>query len=123
MSSARITIEVNGVKYPLYFGMVATEIISNKTATASLDGAIDNFRSLAFTIYGGLCNEADIKEVSRPSFEEAYHLAEEISMLQDSEVASQIVSAWTESRPYDEMMKRLASINSKKKAEADQENP
>lgn len=113
MSNARVTFEVEGVKHSLYFGMIATEIITDKSVEMAKKGVKDNLKSLAYIVFGGLCNTAESREQEYPEFEDAYLLAE--SICRDLELCEKIQSAWTDSKPYVEMMDRLNGL--KKKAE------
>lgn len=113
MNNARVTFEVEGVKHSLYFGMVATEIISDKSYEMAKKGIKDGLKSLAYIIFGGLCNYAESKDQDHPEFEEAYLIAELIC--KDVELCDKIQSTWTESKPYEELMNRLSSL--KKKAD------
>lgn len=116
MSNARITFEVEGVKHSLYFGMVATQIISDKSIKAAASGDVNNVKAFAYIIFGGICNQCELKDEQYPEFEEAYLIAELISA--DDELTSRIYSTWQDSKPYKELMDRLNS--GKKKAGGNQ---
>ncbi|SMC45726.1 hypothetical protein [Pedobacter africanus] len=112
MSNPRITFEVEGVKYSLYFGMVATQIITEKSIKAAASQEKSNVKSFAYILFGGLCNAAELVDEANPDFEQAYLLAEVIAG--DDDLTSKIYSAWQESKPHKELMDRLNS--NKKKA-------
>lgn len=112
MSNPRITFEVGGVKHSLYFGMVATEIISEKSVKAAASKEKSSIKSFAYIVYGGLCNSADTKDEDRPEFEDAYLLAESIAT--DNDLCAKIQEAWTDSKPHQQLMERLNSLNKKK---------
>jgi len=113
MTGARKTFEIEGVKHSLYFGMVATEIILAKSVKYAESKDPHGIKSTAEIIYGGLCNNADLSDIDRPTFEEAYLIAE--SIISDEQLIKDILSAWTESKPYVSLMERLNG--DKKKAE------
>lgn len=107
--------EIEGQKYTLYFGMVATQIIAEKSAKHAVDGELDNFKAFAYIIYGGLCNQADRVDDNRPLFDVAYDLAELISQ-QDEAVQIGIFEAWKNTKPAQAMLDLLPKqADSKKK--------
>lgn len=116
MSSARITIEVEGVKHSLYFGMLAVEMIAKKSVEAAAKGEADDLKSFAHIIHAGMCNHADMKDFDRPSFEEAYIIAE--SLASDEEQSKLISDAWINSKPHKELIERLSGIGKKKAVES-----
>lgn len=114
MSNARITFEVEGNVYSLYFGMVATQIISEKsvkTVKNSKVEKVDNIKAFAYIIYGGLCNDADSRDIERPEFTEAYQIAD--SIVGNDELTTRIYSTWENSKPYTELLAKLG-IDKKK---------
>lgn len=111
-----IDFEIKGEKYSLYFGMLATEIIGNMAFEAVASKDTGNIKMFAIVVYGGLCNRAEMSLKSKPSFEEAYLLTNEI-LQQPEELQSKIYSAWHDSEPN----KRLQDILNKGKKKVDQE--
>lgn len=116
MSSARITIEVNGVKYPLYFGMVAVEMIVKKSVEAAAKGEADDLKSFAQIVHAGMCNSADMNDIDRPSFSDSYIIAEEVAS--DEDQSKLISDAWINSKPHKDLIERLSGGNKKKAVES-----
>lgn len=118
MSVPRITFQIEGVTHSLYFGMAAIEVFSKKSVAelgvlakenpkTPLDKLIaDPVKSFAYVVYAGLCNDADIKEVQRPSFEQAYEVADAI-MYEAEQLQSDIFTCFKESRAHKALIERL----------------
>lgn len=121
MSNARVTFEVEGVKHSLYFGMVATEIITGKSVKAAASKEKNDLKSFAYIVFGGLCNAADLKDEDRPEFEDAYLLTESIAG--DDELSAKIYQSWSESKPYVELMTKLNGIKKKAEVKPNQKKP
>jgi len=111
--NGKISFEIEGVKHSLYFGMTATEIIANSSVTAISKGEVTDIKAFAYILFGGMCNFADCIDEVRPKFQDAYFLAEQIA--NENEITADIYKAWNESKPKEELLKRLNAV--KKKAE------
>lgn len=130
MSNGRISFEIEGTKHTLYFGMSAIEIFSRKSVnelgrlakenpeTPIKDLKADGVKSFAYIIYAGLCNQADIKELDRPSFSEAYELSEEI-LYQAEDLQNDIVNCFNESRANKLLQEKLHGKEKKSEVEAE----
>lgn len=126
MSVPRITFDLQGVTHSLYFGMAAIEIFSQKSVaelgvlakenpkTPIKELKADSVKAFAYIIYAGLCNEADIKEAVRPSFEDAYYLADDI-VNEGYKLQQDIFDCFNESRAHKSLIERLQPIEKKKK--------
>lgn len=88
--------EIDGKKYSLYFGIVATQIALEKSV--GLINESDNIKGFSYIIYGGLCNQADRRDLARPLFEEAYDLTMLI-LEQPVELQNSIYAKWAETKP------------------------
>lgn len=116
--------EIEGKKYSLFFGMVATEIMARKSVNlVGLDDKSEEARlkTFSYLVYGGLCNQADRKDISRPPYEEAYDLAMAIIGHSD-ELQTNIWNTWAETRPAKVMLDKLpkpTTEDGKKKEEAE----
>lgn len=101
--------EIEGKKHTLYFGMVATQIVAEKSVNVAYLNPKDpdvQIKTFAYIVYGGLCNQADRKDFMRPNFEEAYDLT--VSILeQGEELQTNIWNAWSESKPAKAMLAAL----------------
>lgn len=115
MGNGNISFEIEGVTHSLFFGMVATEIITNMSVEAAKVGEVDNVKAFAYIIYGGLCNKADSQLRQRPEFEIAYMIADNICS--DDDLSAKVYSAWQDSKPCIELMKKLNGNEPKKKDE------
>jgi hypothetical protein len=115
MGNGNISFEIEGVTHSLFFGMVATEMITGFSVNAARAGTVDDLQAFAYIIYGGLCNKADSRLEQRPEFENVYMIADAI--YSDKELASRIYSEWENSKPCIEMRKKLGLDTDKKKAE------
>lgn len=113
MGNAKVIFVLEGVSHSLYFGMVATELIEANSIKAANANEKSNMKSFAYIVHAGMCNQAELKDLPYPEFEEAYLIAE--SICKDEELCAKIQSTWTESKPYKELMDRLNE--GKKKAE------
>lgn len=102
--------EIEGTKHSLYFGMVATQIVAERSL--SMVDSPDNIKAFAYIVHGGLCNQADRQDRQRPLFETSYDLAIEI-IEQGDELQTQLYNAWAETKPAKKMLDLLPS---KKKA-------
>lgn len=126
MASAKITFEIDGKSYGLYFGMASTRIFQERSASEYLrlqasgiekpeQKDFDPYKTFAFVIHSGLCNMADIMDEQRPAFIDSYSLSEQIS--RNSELCETINNVWSESQPVQEMMERLkSSLDTEKKS-------
>jgi hypothetical protein len=129
MTNAQIEFEIKGVKYSLYFGMSAIEIFSTKSVqelqrlaiefpTVKLeDLKADNVKSFAYIVYAGLCNSADKKDLSRPTFQKAYELSEEICF-ESEELQASIFETFNESRANKLLQEKLNGKQKKSDPEA-----
>lgn len=108
--------EIEGKKHSLYFGMVATEIFANKSIKVAGEpkSTEAQLKSFSYLIYGGLCNQADRRDVARPNFEEAYDLTMLI-LEQGEELQTNIWAAWSETKPSKAMMNALPKDTSEGK--------
>ncbi len=119
-----VEFEIENKKYSLYFGMVATQIFAEKVINiSSLDPESEEakMRSFAYLIYGGMCNNSDRKDISRPSFEEAYDTTILI-LEQGEELQTRIYDTWKETKPAKAMLDKLpkpTTEEGKKKEEAE----
>jgi len=111
--NGKISFEIEGVKHSLYFGMTAAEIIAEKTYLHLSKGKIPAMTSVAYIVYGGLCNQADRTDSDRPEYEQAYEIAEHLAS--DDELGQKVVSCYTESQASKTLLDRLNA--GKKKAE------
>lgn len=126
MASAKITFEIEGKSYGLYFGMASTRIFQERSASEYIrlqesgikepkQEDFDPYKTFAFVIHSGLCNMADIMDEQRPAFIDSYSLSEQIA--RDSELCSTINTVWNESQPVVEMLDRLkSSLDTEKKS-------
>lgn len=116
MTSAKLSFEINGILYTLYFGIESTRIFQERAAKEVLlliasgiekptESDLNQLKLLANLIYSGLCNMADINDEQRPSFIDAYSLAEMISV--NTELIEKINNVWEQSQPVKEMLDRL----------------
>lgn len=116
MPSAKLTFEIEGVSYGLYFGMASVRVFEERAAKEYLllvasgieepkQSDLDPMKTLASLVYSGLCNMADINDEQRPKFIEAYSLSELISI--DLELCENINTVWAESQPVKDMLERL----------------
>lgn len=129
MGNGRISFEIEGTKHTLYFGMSAIEIFSRKSVleverlakeypkTPINDLKADSVKSFTYMIYAGLCNQADIKEQDRPSFEDAYELSENI-LYQGEELQANIFNCFNESRANQLLQEKLHGKQKKSEVEA-----
>ena len=108
----RISFEINDVKHTLYFGMDAYEIVAEKSFKATIENNVSNFKMCSYIIFGGLINEAVIKELPKPDYEVAYELMQEI-VQQPEEFQNKIFTAWEQSLANKELQKIL-NANKKK---------
>lgn len=127
MSVPRITFDLQGVTHSLYFGMAAIEIFSQKSvAELSLLAKehpeipidklkADPVKSFAYVIYSGLCNQADIMELSRPTFEQAYYISEQI-IDEGEKLQQDIFDCFNNSRAHKSLIERLHPADKKKAA-------
>jgi len=108
MTNAKVKFKIDGVERSLYFGMVATQIFSEKAANTVTQKLNSNdVKTLAYLVYAGLCNQADLSDDAYPSFEQAYELTEKIIDQLDSETQATIFKTWAESKPAKDMMAQL----------------
>lgn len=116
MGSAKVTFEIEGNEYSLYFGMVSIGIfeeLSARRVKALVDSGIENptqedfgnLLSAAILIHAGLCNMSEIDFGTKPTFENSYRIAELIA--NDVELWRRINETWEESKPVKEMQDRL----------------
>lgn len=120
MSNGRIDIEVQGVNHSLHFGMSALKIWTEKAVSElqRVPNVKSDMQAFAYTVYAGLCNYADIKELPHPSFEEAYELAEEILITGD-DLQNKVWSTFRESRAGKPLLDKL---NPEKKSDPEAES-
>lgn len=111
MTNSIISFDVDGIGYSLYFGMVATEIISQKSIQAAEGGEINDIKAFAYIVYGGLCNHDDLHDRQRSSFQEAYIIAESIAS--DDKLTMKIYSVWSDSKPNKDLLERLNGTKKK----------
>ena len=108
-----VSVEVEGKKIDLHFGMVSTQIFAEKVdaemARLAERGSdkISDIKFLAIIIYSGICNKADINETQYPDFADCYLLAENIASEQYVEQQKVIWNAWTTARPTQGLLERL----------------
>lgn len=116
MPTAKHTFQIEGKEYTLYFGMASVGIFQQKSleevirmndsgVKATADN-VDKIKTFAYVIYSGLCNWADLQDQKRPAFGDCYILTEEI-LSSGVDIQNGIWEAWTDSKPVDEMLKRL----------------
>jgi len=110
--TGKYSFNIDGVEHSVWFGMTSVNIfqrLSTQQLELQGNGELDNNTSYATLIYAGLCNNADVKMVNRPSFERAYEIAEAI--LDDEKLQTEIYKVWEESKPVKEMMDRLNKLS------------
>ncbi len=116
MSNGKISFEIEGEKISLYFGMTAAEIIAEKTFLHLSKGKMPAMTSVAYIVYGGLCNQADRTDADRPDYELAYDIAEFLAG--NDELGQKVVACYTESHASKTLLDKLNA--DKKKAEENQ---
>lgn len=131
---AKVQLTTDSGNYTLYFGMTSVGIWQQKSAqevtklqtedAKKLGVEVDELpddhevvpdpmRSLAFLVFAGLCNAADLKEDGvRPSFEDAYLLSDTLNHDQQNE----IWKAFSESRAGADLISKLPKGEKKSKA-------
>lgn len=124
MTNPRIDIQIQGVTHSLYFGMAAIQIFSEKSIHELQILAAENpktpldklqadpVKSFAYIIYAGLCNQADIEELQRPTFKFAYDLADSI-LYEDDEFQKPIFDCFNNSRAHKALKERLGGVEKK----------
>ena len=111
---SKISFEINGKEEHLYFGMDAYEIVQTKSVQATIDNNVSNFKMCSYIIFGGMVNYAVLKEINKPTYEDAYLLTEQI-FLKETDFQDKIFKAWNESLANETLQKVLNGV--KKKAE------
>lgn len=81
----------------------------------SQDGlTIDPIKAFAYLVYAGLCNNADAKDLARPTFEDCYELTEEI-LLAGDQLQNDIWTAFKDSRAGSNMIEKVSNLNTAQK--------
>lgn len=115
---SEIIIDVEGVKRSLYFGMDAYQIFAeNSVRTANDDSkgiTTSNAEGFAVIVYAGLFNGAILDRVNKPTFKEAYLIAQNI-LIEDDKLVKEIYDTWTGSIADKEVQRVIASNSDKKK--------
>lgn len=107
MTNGRVQFEIDKVKRSLYFGMIATQIFTEKAAKVAVKEVETNdVKTFAYLVYAGLCNQMDLLDMPYPTFEQAYELTEKI-LQQGDELQTTIYKTWEESKPAKDMMAKL----------------
>ncbi len=113
-TTGRMSFELEGVNYSLFFSMIAIEIYQTKSFNevkrlkdAGLPLEVDDIKAMSYIIYAGLCGYADLKEKVRPSFEQAYELADSLCYLDNSELVNEIFECFNNSRASKALRQRL----------------
>lgn len=85
-----VSIELEGVKHTLLFGMKAIRIFSEKTSqeiqrqNATIEDVnewnfqIEENKSFIYLVYAGLCNYAESNDLEYPSYQDCYLIANEL---------------------------------------------
>lgn len=118
----RICVTVNNTEVILHFGMTSKNIWQTKCAEEvirlgkgnqkQLAAKVDNTRAFAFLIYAGICNYQDMQEnPKRPTFEEAYLIADEI--MQSDELTKDVWSCWENSKANKALIATLQELTGK----------
>ena len=108
MTNAKVKFKIDGIERSLYFGMVATQIFAEKAAnTVNQKLNSNDIKTLAYLVYAGLCNQADLTDDSYPTFEQAYELTEKIIDQLDAEQQTLIFKTWADSKPAKDMLEKL----------------
>jgi len=106
--SNKIDFEIDGVKHSLRFGMTAVEITQNKAYQHTQlhnNEQLSTWDMFVVIIYSGLCNNADVEEINRPKWKDAFDIAE--SLADETETTMLIWECWENSKPVKAMMERL----------------
>lgn len=122
MSNGKISFELGNQQHSLHFGMSAVRIFATKCEAEATrlgkEEIIDQIKAFAYLVYAGLCNHADAKDESRPSFDFAYELTEEI-LSQPEELQISIWNCYNESRAGKELNEKLEPFQKKNAEEKD----
>ncbi len=107
MTNGRVQFDIDGVKRSLYFGMVATQIFTEKVANLAIKKVeSSDVKTFAFLVYAGLCNQCDLLDLPYPTFEQAYHLTENI-IHKGEDLQNEIYKTWSDSEPAKDMLAKL----------------
>ncbi len=121
----RHTFKVNEIEHTVLFGMVAQEIFQLKSIEEAIKAnergetqKVEQFKTFVIMVYAGLCNNADRIDVNRPSFTQAYDIAEGV----ESEDQKLIYEAFANSQPIQTMLEKLG-VSAKSEDEVKKKQP
>lgn len=120
MSNSRINITTSRGVFTLYFGMTAIQIFANKgveeltrlraenpkLSDKDLGILADRIKSVAYLVFAGMCNYADLNDVPRPVFAECYEIADEIYQNNDGTIEA-VFAAFDENRANEKLLEML----------------
>lgn len=98
MGNGRLEIKVEGKVYPLLFGMLAMELMAERSRVNPPKGDI---KALTNVVYAGVNNARDVKDLSYLSNEEISEIVESILFSDEKDKAIEaIMNTLAESRAY-----------------------